>query len=326
MKAATAQLDDQSSGTVSYRVLYANAGVKKRKSFSDGFLHIKSAPGNSFSVSLVSEEGDELRKSIEKNIKSFKESAEVTCGAYLVQLEDMVSTPSGTSNPSQQASVAVLSSKYTPSATKPFISSTTSNSQTLKPTNKFINPVRTLLKPPALKLESLQSNPHQTENEPPTMTLPSTVDAGDDFWDQEITAPVAPAKSSSFNSGTHNLKFSKNVATTTTHTSNITSTITNAAAYSRPYTTSTTSATTSPNKVEQDPSLMRVMRPHQIVGADFLIARLLNSPTTTSSGVGNDSCASAGDDVGSGYSEFDLEVDRDNVCTGAILADEVSSY
>jgi len=67
---------------------------------------------------------------------------------------------------------------------------------------------------------------------------------------------------------------------------------------------------------------MRVMRPHQVVGADFLIARLLNNPTHTSSG----SSGGSGSGVSSEYSEFDLDVDRDNVCTGAILADEVRIY
>ena len=64
---------------------------------------------------------------------------------------------------------------------------------------------------------------------------------------------------------------------------------------------------------EQDPSLTRLMRPHQIVGADFIIARLLGKPYE------GKPCSDS-EETHSRGSDSSVE---DNICTGAILADEV---
>lgn len=305
--------------SASYRVLYANAGVKKRKSFSDGFLHLKPAAGSSCIVSLVSEEGNELRKSVEKNVKSFKEGAEVTFGAYLVQIEDLVST-------ADKSAGAVLtlapSAKTNVSAPKPVIKGNyTPIIAAGKPMNRFIAPS---LKVPTQKPLGILTT------EQPASVLTEEVCAAsetiDTFWDEVIDIPAQSSVKhiknvavSSTNSLGNTYKSGKNVpASTPTHHSTI-STL----PFKPPSNQFIKPMQYAPeNKIELDPSLLRVMRPHQITGAEFLIARLQNNAVGHNTNI---NYSTATKDSKEDYSEYDLEVGEENVCTGAILADEVSS-
>jgi hypothetical protein len=75
-------------------------------------------------------------------------------------------------------------------------------------------------------------------------------------------------------------------------------------------------AVQSKGPVEQDPALSRLMRPHQVVGADFLISRLLGQAVETSGDV------AGGDESEDSDGHTPPQV-PEITCTGAILADEV---
>ena len=81
-------------------ILYAKAGAKKRKIFHDGELHITPHSGGatlatsgSFTVSLKSCEGTELKRSTERNIDAFEVGCEVNFGSYCVQIDSLMAQP-----------------------------------------------------------------------------------------------------------------------------------------------------------------------------------------------------------------------------------------
>ena len=306
---------------VTYRVLYANAGAKKRKSFSDGFLRLKPATGSSYTVSLVSEDGNDLRKSIEKNTKAFKEGAEVTFGAFLVQIEDLISSAAPVAN--QPVATISPTALTLPKGgfTAPklhYLVSNVQNNAVVRPMSRFVVPS---LKAPVQKPVCVAPKEHK--NISPVIEDQMPTEAEDTFWDEEITQNQPTSQSLSISAARNIDTFGKNTAAASAPATAPLYHSTSSALHSKPLFKPMMSSTG--YKIELDPSLVRVMRPHQITGAEFLIARLQNNSTTD---VCSNTFSSNDDSVGTDgkpdFSEFDLEVGEENVCTGAILADEVS--
>ena len=299
-----------------YRVLYANAGVKKRKSFSDGFLRLKPATGSSYTVSLVSEDGNDLRKSIEKNTKAFKEGAEVTFGAFLVQIEDLISSADPVANQpaAKKAIVALTLPKSGFAAPKQHsLGNNASTSTVMRPMSRFVVPS---LKAPVQNAVSAASTEFTPASEDHMLTA-----AADTFWDEEITHNQPNSQSLSASSVRNVDTLRKNTWTASVPAIAPLSHSNSFALPSKPLFKPMVSSTG--NKIELDPSLVRVMRPHQITGAEFLIARLQNNTTYAPSDTFSSNDDSVDTDAKQDFSEFDLEVGEENVCTGAILADEV---
>ena len=278
----------------SYRVLYAKSGAKKRKMFADGLLHIRSSIGNSFLVTLVGDDGSDLKKSTERNIK-WKIGDEISFGAFVVQLEDKV-VSNNSADSTACPSIAQLQAKkpnqefpkpMSRQFVTPSINSSTSvskfglGSNIQKP--KPFHAVPTLPVFPPKQTPTLSSNNGNNEDdddagwERGTVTTNTIALQNESCESQFMPAPMPFAASS------------------TTKPSAI------------------ASASSSSPLVELDPSLVRVMRPHQIVGANFLIARLTNSG-------GNNDTSENNDDSDADYLGI-----QDGECTGAILADEVST-
>lgn len=307
---------------VTYRVLYANAGVKKRKSFSDGFLRLKPATGSSYTVSLVSEDGNDLRKSIEKNIKTFKEGAEITFGAFLVQIEDLISSTAPVANQPVETTCISTTALTLPkgSFTAPKLHSLVNNAHAntvVRPMSRFVVPS---LKAPVQKPACVAPKEHK--NFTPVIEDQMPTEAGDTFWDEEITQNQPASQSLSASSARNSDTFGKNSSTASAPACAPLHLLTSSSFPAKPLFMPMVSSTG--NKIELDPTLVRVMRPHQITGAEFLIARLQNNSTTdarSNNFSSNDD--SLGTDAKKDFSEFDLEVGEENMCTGAILADEV---
>lgn len=282
----------------SYRVLYAKAGVKKRKQFSDGFLHIKEGSGNSFMVTLTSEEGADLRKSSEKSISAFKVGEEAAFGGFVVQIEESM----GSSKPASES----LTRATVPAAIQSAINRTqpTSSFNSFRaPSSSFQAPALTNNRPVVL------GAPAPTDARAPA-SAPSTVAAQsssvaeiecdhDTFWDNVHTSTSSQPANRTCSTGMLKIgqqEFQQKEVPRIAPLKPIASSSSGLKRKVISYT------------VEQDPSLMKLMRPHQIVGADFLISRLLNNNSKkTANGDGDD--------------EDGLGADAD--CTGAILADEV---
>lgn len=231
----------------SFKVLYAKAGTKKRKAFSDGMLRIKAGPPPTHIITLTGEDGCELGKRTERGQINFKVGTEVPFGSFVLQIDEEVVD-------------------YGPALRVMPIPQSVAPNQPAK-LSRFTKQQVGAPKIGELRAESIVGKTSEH----------------DSFWNEEETTavsavppelprPLAPPVSSSSSS------FRSFPSHQRTAPPNLSSAI------------------------EQDPSLMKLMRPHQVTGADFLISRLL--------GQALDSSAQAL----SGSAEI----------TGAILADEVS--
>jgi hypothetical protein len=264
-----------------FKVLFAKAGVKKRKLFADGVLRIRPGPPPTHVVTLTSDDGGEIAKRTEKGGVVYNVGAEISFGSFVVQIDEEVGEPgtsaciatTGTGGPPRPQQSALLPSvklsKFTRPNSKPFVSSISQGT--------------------GVHAAAAKQEPVSTE----------TVVDDASFWDTNedqshageprvaasvacrmatVAAPAAPCSSSSSSNRTYN----------------------SLPAQQKP------SRPASHKAVEQDPALLRVMRPHQVTGADFLISRLL--------GRAADAHQLAHEDGADRCAAFS---------TGAILADEV---
>jgi hypothetical protein len=264
-----------------FKVLYAKAGAKKRKLFADGVLRIRPGPPPTHVVTLTSDDGGEIAKRTEKGVVVYNVDAEISFGSFVVQIDEEVGEPGSSAGsatkgfgnpprPQQSAPLpSVKLSKFTRPNFKPVVSSVSQG---------------TAVNAAAVKQEAVSTvsvvddasfwevNEDQSHAGEPRVAAPVACRM------ETVAAPAAPCSSSSSSNRTY-YSFS---------------------AQQKP------SRPASRKAVEQDPALLRVMRPHQVTGADFLISRLL--------GQAADARQLAREDESEKSAAFS---------TGAILADEV---
>ena len=262
---------------VTYKVLFAKSGAKKRKLYTDGFLMVKNVgSGSSRVVVLSTEDGSDVWKSTEKPLKAYVVGEEITIGSYVVQIDEL--------HDCSEAKTITQTCVDHPKKLH--------NGGMIPSQNKFIAPSRQIFKNP--KLPFVQ---------PSVRTHTKQTDCPDSFWElvneeeesenikektstevfaikektpQYSSVPVLPLGRFTLNSKSFQ---STNFGRTTPSSS---------------------------GAVEQDPALTKLMRPHQIVGADFLIARLLGKKS-----------------IKDEFALADSDLESQVAPTGAILADEV---
>jgi hypothetical protein len=278
---------------MSYKVLYAKAGAKKRKLFADGFLKFKEGPGCRTAI-LSTEEGEDICKVTEKPNTAYIIGSEVTIGGYVVQIDEDITSAAPTTT--STASFALPGNR--PIASQP----TTSSKFSLpRPTL----PISTGFKKPTVFVAPSRTPAVATAAAPPV----SRTDATDSFWDQD-TLPTGESPTSTG----HKVQPVEQQKPFTASSSGFAGSVSTSS--SSRVGVSLPRPAPSKGPVEQDPALMRLMRPHQVVGADFLISRLQGQAVET----------------GGDWAGEDSEDDEGNTppqlptvtCTGAILADEVS--
>jgi hypothetical protein len=282
--------------SVSYKVLYAKAGAKKRKLFADGFLRFKEGSGCR-TVILSTEEGEDVCKMTEKPHTKYAVRSEITIGAYVVQIDEEIASAATNSAlteavpvPGNRPGPARLGSCNTFTLQKP----TSSVLSGFKKPTMFVAPSRTPAAP-AEKIAELADS-FWEQDCLPTEELPPPLggSAQTKVLDRQLGIP---RKVLTEQSGA----FPASGMSTTTSSNRVGSSL------QRPV--------SSKGPVEQDPALMRLMRPHQVVGADFLISRLLGQPVGTSGDL-------AGEESEDSDGHTPPQVSG-ITCTGAILADEV---
>lgn len=270
LKKSPALRSSSSMDVREFKVLYAKSGVKKRKLFADGVLRVRAGPPPTFIATLIGEDGCEVSKRTEKSGVTYSVGDEITFGAFVVQIDEEVQLPATVPTvsaplisqrmPTQGFKAPRFSNPgaMAPIATKPLPLVTSTN------TGKSLQSIR------------LDSSP--------------THENDDSFWDVEeqesqshSTAPPATVLSTAPSSSSSLIRAPAQPSTSL---------------FRNPGMSRNTLPKTASGPVEQDPSLLRTMRPHQITGADFLISRL--------AGAGADGSA------------------VDAAVIGAILADEVS--
>lgn len=292
-----------SSTSESFRVLYAKAGAKKRKLFSDGFLHIKEGSGNAFLVSLCSEDGDDLRKSSEKTISVFKTGKEVVFGSFVVQIEESICDG--------KASVAQPMPPSISACVKPSASNPIKNSNFRAPSSTFRAPAIVSNRP-----FLLNARPAAPASLPPV----EEVCDHDSFWDSSTMhdEPQLDRMAGSSSS------FVTAIKPGYVHAKTGCAALLTGGSLPAP-SVPIKKVPLAKNVVEQDPSLTKLMRPHQIIGANFLISRLLNEPTGEGEGVSTSEgvVGGGGGDISDDGDIQDIDFPADADCTGGILADEV---
>jgi Protein of unknown function (DUF2439) len=258
----------------SYRVLYTKSSNKKRKTYQDGELLITSG-----SITLV----DDQRKDVYKKKcynPSVKSGEEITLGPFDVQIEDAVdsakSAPTTTLNTSTLSTSALSrteacgyvnhsSSKLLPSQTdcgerkvgkvgKLVPSISTLNGEKKFASTKFVS--NGVLPSYSISQTAHTSAASSSEMTRTSFTAPSTSSAG-------TSSKAVESNSSSASSGSSSCSSSSFVGSN-----------------------SSSIKSSDACEITLDTALIRVMRPHQIEAANFLIRRLLGA---SSRGVDNGS-------------------------------------
>jgi hypothetical protein len=271
-----------------FKVLYAKAGAKKRKLFADGVLRIRPGPPPTHVVTLTSDDGGEIAKRTEKGGVVYNVGAEISFGSFVVQIDEEVGEPDSSAGnatkgygvpprPQQSAPLpSVKLSKFIRPNSKSFVSSvpqgTAVHAAAVK--QEAVSTETVVDDASFWEINEDQSHAGESRVAAPVACRMETVAAAP----AAPAAPVAPCSSSSSSNRTYYSFSAQQKA-------------------SRP---------ASHKAVEQDPALLRVMRPHQVTGADFLISRLL--------GQAADARQFAREDESEKSAAFS---------TGAILADEV---
>ena len=270
-----------------YQVLYTKDGAKKRKLFSDGYLIVKDGSNNARAVSLTSDDNTEVWRTSGKIMASYEVGNEITLGSYLIQIDSIVSEgveSSTTKKPSPVHAPTLPSLKQA----------------------KFVAPSRLIPFKPKTMVAKDESNIVYSQN--------INENDNDVFWNQENLTSSPPPVSSTAQINSNVQIESKQFLENNAKPINLNNSATRFPVYNQPNSKNSGNIsrmkTSGPVTIlpEQDPSLTRLMRPHQIIGADFIIARLLGKPCSDS------------EETHSSGSDSSVQ---DNICTGAILADEV---
>jgi hypothetical protein len=300
-------------GQCSYRVMYAKGGVKKRKAYSDGSLQIVRSIGTNYTVTLCTEDGTDLKKSSERGVEKFKVGSEIDFGGFTVQIEEQLDCgSSGAEKVPTLKNVSVSSVRpvpvpfVKPSSGKPFVAPSQVRTNTLPRPNTF------LLQPKSAVGTEKDIDGSSCTEINVSFTNGSSRYNNENICKQEVESP--------WERGTVENHASPVIPVLL----KVSSQAPAAAAATAPTRTGPGGGTGSLlNKcssgsgsiVELDPSLCRVMRPHQVDGALFLISLLL---TNTSNGE-EESEEPAGEQNADELPHYS----RRKLCSGAILADEV---
>ena len=243
---------------ISYRVLYTKSGNKKRKTYQDGELLITSG-----SITLVDDQQKDIYKKKCYN-PSVKSGEEITLGPFDVQIEDAVNSAKSapTTTISTSTSLRTEAFGYVNHSSNKILPAQTEVGTKVGKGGKLVPSI---------------STPHVEKKFTSTKFVPS--------YAISQTAHSAAASSSS--------EMTRTSFTAPTTSSTVTSSKT-AQSYSMSASSSSSSCSSSsfvgsssssikPSdacEIALDTALMRVMRPHQIEAANFLIRRLLGAAST----------------------------------------------
>ena len=227
----------------SYRVLYAKSGNKKRKTYQDGELLITSG-----SITLV----DDQRKEIYRKkcyLPSVRSGEEITLGLFVVQIEDAVDSAEAAPASTLSRTEALGYVNHSLNRNLP--------TQVDCAERKVGKLVSSTISPPVKK--KFMATKFVSSGVLPSYDIPQTGRTVAAFSEMSRTSFTLPNASS--------------VVTSSKAIESISSSTSNSSSFVGSNTKSATA--TDACEVTLDTALIRVMRPHQIEAANFLIRRLL---------------------------------------------------
>ena len=227
----------------SFKILYTKSGIKKRKTYQDGKLIVLST-----CLTLVDDQGKEIYKK-KCHMPVVTAGEEMTLGIYEVQVEESCNQPSA-------ATTSIVADPL-PSRTTALGYVTHWSTQNLHPTAHSTTSTRSIA-------STSSASPKGTEKIPPNKKFVST---------GTLPSYAEPSVTLLAESGACSAKASELHSASSTSTMALSSKSNFVGSSSS--SSNNSSSISSSTEITLDTALIRVMRPHQIEAANFLIRRLL---------------------------------------------------